>query len=157
MAGYFTNRHGSITITAGAKSYTFDDVGDFSASPIVENNSDVVVVRHRKAIKAVEYGDEVEQSGTFTATVPREDFTDAAASRLFDAIRAAGFLAGGTNQNYNAVDSPFLWSMAVTYTDGTTTGSVTFPRTRLSGSFEESGDVVVCSISWTSYGEPVFV
>lgn len=157
MAGYWSKKQGTITIAQGATTFTFDDVGDFKASAFIEGNRDRVVVRHRGSIASVEYGDEVEQSGSFSFSMPREDFTDASANRVLDAILSTGNLAGGTNQNFVTVDAPKLWAMTVTYDDGTTTASVTFPRTSLSCDIDESGDVIVGSVSWTSYGTPVRV
>lgn len=157
MAGYWSKKQGSIVITQGATTFTFDDVGDFKASPIIENNRDRVVVRHRGAIVSVEYGDEVEQTGSFSFSMPREDFTDGSANRVLDAILSSGNLSGGTNQNFVTVDAPKLWSMKVEYTDGTSTGSITFPRTSLSCDIDESGDVIIGSVSWTSYGAPTLV
>ena len=157
MAGYWSKKQGTIVVTQGSKSFTFDDIGDFKGGPFAEGNRDTVVVRHRGAIKSVEYGDEIEQSGSFTFSLPRTDLTDGSAARVLDAIMVSGFMAGGTNQNYVTVDAPQLWSMAVTWADGTSTGSVTFPRTRLSAEIDESGDVITGSVSWTSYGVPVLV
>jgi hypothetical protein len=156
MAGYWSKKQGTIAITAGSDTFTFDDVGDFKASPLIEGNRDRVVVRHRGAIKSVEYGDEVEQSGSFSFSMPRQDFTDSS-GRVLDAILMTGAYSGGTSQNFVTVDAPKLWSMKVQYTDGTTTASITFPRTSLSCDIDESGDVIIGSVSWTSYGTPVLV
>lgn len=157
MAGYWGKKQGTIVISQGSKSLTFDDVGDFKAGPIVEGNRDVVVVRHRGVIKSVEYGDEQEQSGSFSFSMPRADLTDGSAARVLDAITVTGFMAGGTNQNFITVDAPQLWELAITYADGTNTGAITLPRVRLSVEWDESGDVVTGSVSWTNYGTPVLV
>ena len=157
MAGYFSKKQGSITITAGSSQFTFDDVGDFKASPLIEGNRDRVVVRHRGAIKSVEYGDEVEQSGSFSFSMPRQDFTDGSGNRVLDAILMQGAYASGTSTNFVTVDAPKLWSMKIEYNDGTTLASITFPHTSLSCDIDESGDVIIGSVSWTSYGSPVLV
>jgi hypothetical protein len=151
MAAFITKRNATITLAAGADSYTFNDVGDFSADNLQESNSDAVPIMHRGAFAGYVQGDDVPCNLSFSTTAQREKLTDAASEVQMDVIRKAGMFAAATTTNPGSV-GPMTWTLTYSVTYGATTTTMVYANVRIKASLAESGPATVLSISGTAFG-----
>jgi len=156
--GTLTNEHHRIRVVdaSGTVEYTFLDVGDFTADGFEDGNREVVALKYRKRFHHLEYGDEKEQSGSFSAAVPKRAILDGTKGHPLQAILADGALTGATTTNPSGA-GPMAWKMVVeAIISSTVVSSITFPVTRLMASYSEGGDDTRVSVSFTSYSAPLF-
>ena len=158
MSSVSSKIYGEVTLEAGAVSWSLDvDLGDFKADGIHENNQDVVGVMRRGVFFDVAYTQEVEQALSFTVHVKNESLTHATAERILDYIRKTGSASAATSQAFFGASAPgpMLWKVIYRIKDGATVlASATFPRVRLSGSLDESGETTSLAVSGRCFGAP---
>lgn len=149
--GLFTNSHGSLKLEdASTLSITIDDVGDFKADGITQNQTGKTAVMHRKRFVGYVEGDEKPITGSFSFSLAKETLTDASGNRPLDAIRKTGKWAAGTSTN----DDTAVWALKGTYTltAGGVTTTVVIDTMTITASTDESGDVVRVSCSFEGFG-----
>ena len=149
--GLFNNRHGSLKLEdASGKSITIDDVGDFKADGITQNQTGKTAVMHRKSFAGYVEGDEKPITGSFSFSLAMEAMTDASSNRPLDAIRKTGSWASATSTN----DDTSVWAVKGTYTltAGGVSTTVVIDVMTITASTDESGDVVRVSCSYEGFG-----
>lgn len=156
----FTNRQGSIEFIDGTPTTFFscgtNDLGDASVGNIQQAAADAIALINRGGYKGRVKGADAPISFSFTYRPPIETFTKSDADRILDAVMGTGHLSSLVSTNPIAT-GPKEFSVKLSYTDGTTTASITLTHCYLIASIDESGDSLVVKIEVESYGTPTRV
>lgn len=150
-----TNRYAELLVEdAGTFSYTFEDVGDFKFDNLQEGNADAVPVYERGVFVGYVFGPEKPATGSFTCNVPRSAFTDPSNASLFDVLTRSG-AAGSTTTTNPGGWGPMTYTGKYTVNAGGVGGRVQLNNFRISGSYDESGDVVKVAINFQAHGRVI--
>ena len=156
----FTKRQGSIIFIDGTPSTFFscgtDDIGDASVGNLQQAAVNAVALLNRGQYKGRVNGEDAPISFSFSYRPPIETFTKSDADRILDAIMATAHTSSYVTTNPIAT-GPREHSIKLSYTDGTTTASITLTHCRTIATLDESGDSLVIKIEVESYGIPTRV
>lgn len=135
MAGRWTKRLISVRLedAAGTGMTVTPSDGDFSGGEENAENAEHVATYDRDQHDDFVLGRDLVQELSMTAHMKNEALTSAAAARLEDFIKKRNFFSGLVSVS----DTIWAFKTIVTYSDGTTTSTKTYPKCEGSISWAE--------------------
>lgn len=124
--------------------------GDFSAGAENDSNRERARVLDRGAFDGIVEGDDLEQELSITLQMRNETLTSAAAARVTDFIKRQNFFSSLVSVD----DTVWAFKCIVTFNDGTTSTTKTYPHCTGTISLSEGNPVNTFSISLTNYEAP---
>ena len=150
--GRYNYRLTSVRVEdAAGTSYTLEPTdGDFSAGAENDNNREKQAVRNRGAFDCLVPGDDIVQELSMTIQMKNEVLTSAAAARITDWFKKQGFFSSLTSVD----PQEWAFKVIVTYNDGTTSTTKTYPYCTGMISLSEGNPSNTFSLSFTNYQQP---
>lgn len=152
----WTKQDITITTEDGSAAYTatISGVGDFSIDGIAADNREALPVYERDSFVGLVPGQDKQQAWSCTINLPNSSLTHASAERVLDLVRKTGSYSSATTTDPGGRE--YAVKVIVALSDGSNTGTLTLPNSRVEASIDESGEVLAVSLSGVNYSAPTY-